>query len=121
MAESSLLLLLLGVMAGCAIVITAALLMTVRDLRQVLRTLTALLPRADAALQESHRAARELRLLVGRANRMTHGVETVMQSVCEGALTALQQVRHLKEQARMLFRGSGHNGARSGSRRRHGV
>ena len=116
MSEPSLALLLLGVMAFCAVVATAVLVAAVSDLRQVLRKINGMLPRADEALEEGRRTAREVRHLLSRANRISRDVETVAHSVCEGALAALEHMSHLKQRAQRLFTGPWHNGARGGPR-----
>src|SRR3989338_1479523 len=59
MTEAPLLLVLLGVIAACAVTATACILATARDLRAALRRLHTVLPEAEGTLRETRHALRQ--------------------------------------------------------------
>ena len=105
MSESALSLILLAVIAACALVLTATWLAMARDVR--------------GAVQETRFAMRQARRLLARGDSATKHVETVVIQVCEAAADAVEQFSQVRKAARHLFNGNGRHGARSGPRAHH--
>lgn len=112
MAESTLLLALLTISTLCLVAITIAILLTSRELRQTLRRVNALLPRADRALQEVHR-------LLTTVNTAAGHVETMMQRVRHAMSTTLEHVQGWTSQVERLWVNRFGNGAGAASRHQH--
>ena len=105
MSESAVSLIVLSVIAGCALVLTATWLLMARDVR--------------GAVRETRFAMRQARRLLARGDNATRHVETVVIRVCKAAADAVEEFSQVREAARHLFNGNGRHGARSGPRAHH--
>ena len=105
MTDSALSLVLLAVIAGCAMVFTGTWLLMARDVQD--------------AVRETRYAMRQARRLLARGDHATRHVESVVIRACEVAAKAVAQFSHMRNAARHLFNGNGRHGARSGPRAHH--
>ena len=105
MTDSALALILLAVIAGCAMVLTGTWLLMARDVQD--------------AVRETRYAMRQARRLLARGDNATRHVESVVIRVCEAAAGAVTQFSQMRKAARHLFNGNGRHGTRSGSRSHH--
>ena len=119
MTDSLLTVLLLGVIAGCAVAATACLLTTARDLRAALQRLQTVLPEAEGALRESRHALRQARRLLARGDNASRHVETVILRACEAASEALERLGQMRTAATHLFHARTRNGTRAEPRPNH--
>ena len=119
MTDSALTVLLLGVIAACAVAATACILMTARDLRAALRRLNTVLPEAEGTLRETRHALRQARRLLARGDNASRHVEAVILRACEAASEALERLGHVREAATHLFTMRTGNGTRAEPRPNH--
>ncbi len=118
MTESALSLWFLGMIAVCALTMTIALLMTIRELLRTMRQLRAMLPRCDRAVLEAHRTLAQARQFLTRTNHASRHVETVVHQACNAASGVMEQIGHLRDRTQAFFSARIGNGTRSGPRRR---
>lgn len=78
-------LLLVGVLSGCAVVLTGAILLFLREARGTLRKLDALLPQARQILTRTNRAAQAAEEVVDRTRRVAFGVVDQLARIMEKA------------------------------------
>ena len=113
-------LVLLAVIALCAVILTATLLVTASDMRRVLRRVTLILPEAEEALRQTNRSLTHLRKLLTHANSASQRVEAVVHQACDAASDALERVNAVKDRVMDFLSGHAGNGAGVGPRRRRG-
>jgi hypothetical protein len=119
MTEAPLLLVLLGVIAACAVTATACILTTARDLRAALRRLHTVLPEAEGTLRETRHALRQARRLLARGDNASRHVEAVVLRACEAASEALERLGRMRAAAAHLFHARTRNGAGAEPRPNH--
>ena len=119
MAESWLVVVLLGVVSLSVVAMTAILFVTARDFRRTLQELRAMLPNCDEAVHEARRALGEVRHLLKRTDNAARHVETVVHRACQAASEAIERFVFLKERAQTFLAERFGNGARSGPRRQY--
>ena len=117
MSETSLIVVLLGLISICMVVLTAVLSMTARDMRRTLRRVNTMLPRCDEAIRDLHHAMGQVHQVLKQATQITRHVETVVSKACTAALDVIDPVLTWKGRAETFFAERFGNGARSGPRR----
>ncbi len=117
--DATLVVLLCGIMSVCAMILTAVVCLTARDVRRTLRRVNALLPTCDQTLREIHRAVGEAHRVLVRSNRITRSIEEVAHLATQATLNVIEPIMSWKTRLESLFAGQGGNGhgARSGPRR----
>ena len=120
MDHGSLMLVLGGVTAACAVALTVVVALTAQEVR---RTLTHLrqttLPLCDRTLRDAGRVATQVRQLVTRTQAATQQVTGVVARTCQTASTFLDQVAVAATRARQMFAARFGNGRRAGVHRNH--
>ncbi|MBI4596809.1 MAG: hypothetical protein HY737_00215 [Candidatus Omnitrophica bacterium] len=111
---------LLAVIALCAMILTATILLTATDMRRALRRVTSILPEAEEALKKTNRSLSHVQRILGRANVATQRVDHVVAQACDAASEALQRVTQLKTHVSGFFQEHAGNGARGEPRHRRG-
>lgn len=107
-----------GVISGCALVLTAAVWMAARDLRQTLRRLNRLLASSQAVSRQASRALHHVEQICGRASQTTRQVDTVIRKVCEGASDLFEQAASWRQRVQTFWVRQVGNGAGLGPRRK---
>lgn len=105
MPNSTLILLLAGVLCGCAVVLTGAILLFLREARATLRELESLLPQA--------------RQILARTNRATQAAEEVVDRTRQVALGIVDQLARITGKAQHFFEKRFGNGAGPKPRQRY--
>ena len=109
MTESSVTLALLSVIAVCAVVMTATVVMTARDARRTFRRISALLPSCRQTLQQA-------RTVLTSAHRTASQADLVVSAVSAVVAHALHQVVDVRHRVdRWLHRATNGNGSGVGS------
>ena len=117
MSETSLIVVLLGLITICMVALTTVLSMTARDVRRTLRRINAMLPRCDEAIRDFHHAMGQAHQVLRQATQITKYVEAVVSKTCTAALEVIEPVLTWKGRAEAFFIERFGNGARSGPRR----
>ncbi|MBI3321856.1 MAG: hypothetical protein HYZ91_06280 [Candidatus Omnitrophica bacterium] len=119
MSDSSLAIILLGVLTGCLVAITFTIWLTARELRQTLRHVNRVFPQADRALREARRSLHGVHEILTRANRSAHDVERVIRRACETVSGVLERVAAFPHRAQEFLSGQFGNGAGAEPRQHH--
>ena len=109
MTESSVALVLLSVIALCAVVMTATVVTTARDARRTLRRMNGLLPSCRQTLRQARTVLDSAHRTVGRVDLVVNAVSAVVAD----ALYQVVAVRHRVN--RWLHRPTNGNGSGAGS------
>ena len=120
MSASALALLLLGVIALCAVVATGLLLTLYAGTLRVLHQLQEMLPSCKKTLEEAQGALRESRQILNRANKAAEEVEGVVRKTCRAASEAVEQFLFYKKKAVSLI-GNRFGISRNGNGAGHGT
>ena len=102
----------LGVLLGCAIVITAQVVLTARTLRSTLQTVQAALPVCEQTV-------REARQLLSRTNLITDDLETMLDRACRTTVELLEPLHLFAGKAQAFFMGRAGFGQRHNGNHRH--
>lgn len=117
MTESPLLIFLLLLMSACLLVTAMTVTQTAAELREVLRSLRALLPHADQALDEARSSFRHAHLLLARANHATEDLEGMVREVFGTVSGVWQRLAFWRRPGKRAFaHRKGTNGAREDPR-----
>ncbi len=121
MTVSALTLLLAGVLCGCAVVLTGAILLFLREARGTLRKLESLLPPCKETLEEVTDTFRQARQILTRTNRATQAAEEVIDRTRRIAFGVVDQLARITERAqhvceKRLGNGAGPKPRQTGSR-----
>ena len=117
MSETSLVVVLLGLISACMVAITTVFTITARDVRRTLRRVNMMLPRCDEAIRDFHHAMGQAHQVLRQATQITRHVDAVVSKVCTAALDVIEPVLHWKGRAHAFFAERFGNGARAGPRR----
>ena len=112
MVDLSPTMLLLFVIAVCAVIMTSTLVGTARDLRRMIRRADRLLPGGRRVLQVAGRTLLQAQRIVERADGVAQRVQRVCEQVCDAAGGAVEQEEGLTERAQRSFGrwfGNGHH------------
>ena len=120
MSESPWLVPALGMLTGCAVVLTGTVLVIGRRVSRFVRHADEALPEFRQAMQEARDAFRETRHLVHRTNRTSRQLEGVVEQACDAASAALQEWDRLWAKAHAWVGQSFGNGHRAGVEPRRG-
>lgn len=112
-----LLLLLLGVISLCLVVLTAAFLVALKDLRRTLQQLQSGLPACTRAFQELHSTLGALRHLLNCTQRAGQHAEEIFHKTCDAAVDAIEPFVAFGERVRSILAQRFGNGARAKPRR----
>ena len=120
MAESTLVILFLGVIATCLVLMAATMLLTARDLRRTIRRVHDLLPACERTVREAHLALAHARRLLSRADTISTAVEGMTERAATAASTLMRAWAQARSRAQHWLEGSfgKRNGTRAESRRR---
>ena len=108
--------LLLLLMSACVLMTAITVARTAAELREVLRSIRALLPHADRALDEARSSFHHAHLLLARANHATEEVEGVVQEVCGSLAGIWQRLTFWRRPKRTFAHRQGTNGSRGDPR-----
>ena len=117
MAETSLIVVLLGFISICTVAVTMVLAITARDVRRTLRRVNAMLPRCDEAIRDFHHAMSQAHQVLRHATQITRHIDAVVSKACTAALDVLEPVLTWKDRTQAFIAEQFGNGARSGPRR----
>lgn len=120
MSESSLAVILLGVITAGFIALVIIVQSTARDLRRTLRRVNEMLPQAGRTLHEARGAFHQARQLIARTNHAAKDVEAVVRETCDTMLDALNRIALWRERAQGFLKEHFGNGAGADPRRHHG-
>jgi hypothetical protein len=119
MADARIVLTLLVLIAGCLIVLTAAVLVTLSELRAFTRKFFSLLPQMERMMTDSSESLHRLRQILSRVNETSRCVEAVVRQACSTTADALDRLASMKAKAESFLMGHIGNGTRADPRRRH--
>ncbi|MBI3332480.1 MAG: hypothetical protein HYZ93_00095 [Candidatus Omnitrophica bacterium] len=117
MTVSAFLLLFLGVISLCLIVLTAASLSILKDLRRLLRQLQSNLPALSRTLKEFHQTLGVARQILTHTQKASRQVEEALRKTCEAAVDAIEPFATVGERVRSFLSQRFGNGARGRPRR----
>jgi len=120
LSDTTLVVLLLFVLSGCAIILTAVACLTARDIRRTLGRVNELLPTCDQVLRDLHHTAGQAHRVLVRSHRIVHSIEDVVRVTTHAALGVIEPILSWKTRMESLFSGHDGNGQRARSEpRRH--
>ena len=105
-------LLLLGLIAACAMAATTAFLLTTGDLRRVLQQLHRFLTHCDQTRLEAERTLGVARQLLARTDRAAGQIQKMVEKTSGVAGAALEIISFLEEKVASLWSGHAGNGGR---------
>lgn len=119
MPASTVTLLLAGVLCGCAVILTGAFLLFLREARGTLRKLESLLPPCKETLEEAADTFRQARQILTRTNKATQAAEEVVDRTRRVALGVVDQLARITGKAQHFLEKRFGNGARRSPRQRY--
>ena len=117
--ETPLALFFLGCIAGSLVIMAAALVVMMSELRRTLHRVTEVLPNVERALREATRSVHHVRRLLARADGTSQHVESVVRQACDAAAGIVQGFARFKERTNAFLHQRFGNGAGTGPRRHH--
>ena len=112
---------LLGVIAACAVAATAAWLVTLREMRTTLARMNAILPRYERIGRDAERALKRVSELVHKTAQAGEAVQSVVWRGLEAAQGAIEQVAAVQSKAKALWVNRFGNGRGGNLAGRHGT
>ena len=119
MGEAGWVIVLLGVLSGCALVITVTMVVVACDVRRTLQHLNATLPECQAAVRQLHRSLAKAQRILTMVEQRTQQVDAVVERVAGTAGEFVNRLLTWKEQAKTFLGGRFGNGVGLGPHRRY--
>ena len=107
----------LGVLSGCACVLTGVVVVTARRVRRTMERIDDALPSCELTMAQARQTLKETHHLLVRTRATAGRVASVVDAACDVAAATMDQLAGLKARTAALLSGHRGNGAGGGPRR----